>query len=236
MELVLTFASAEALQREYDTNLQHGRAFVPDAGGLQLFAACKLRLTRADTQATLELEARVVMVSDRPPMLGIAVELGGPWREQVAGFIQEKKQEEEEADEAPESVDRGRRMQRLSVVERMKVAQGANMADRVLVERIYGGAVWDTLLRNPHITVPEVARIARKGNVPRPLLDLIVDNANWVRQDIIRRALLSNPRVSPEAMHKILRAMPARELRLLHQQTAYPAHVRALARKLAGVT
>jgi hypothetical protein len=87
-------------------------------------------------------------------------------------------------------------------------------------------------LRNPKISVPEVAGMARKGTLPRPLLELIVDNENWVRQPVIRRALLGNPRLAAESAQKVLRCLNPRELKLVPQQTAYPATVRQAAQRL----
>jgi len=99
-------------------------------------------------------------------------------------------------------------------------------------ERLFGKNVWEALLHNPRLTIPEVARIARKGTVPRPLLELIADNAAWAKTGPVRRALLTNRRLSSEAVMKVLRLTPKNELKLAEKQTAYPAHVREAARKL----
>ncbi len=244
-ELLLSFGSLEAARAEYEANLRHGRAFVPGAGGLELYAPCRLRISRDDGVVSLEIEARVIMVSDREPMRGTAVELvDGSWRERLAHWLEpitadpgapvEDDVEQEAAPPPPGSLDRHRHLRGLSPVERAKIAQGMNLEERVAIERIYGNAVWEALLRCPHVTIPEVARIARKGALPRPLADVITDNANWVRQDLIRRALLTNPRLSPEGLTKVLRATPQRELKLIQHQTAYTPQVRAFARKLLG--
>ncbi len=266
-ELRLEFDSLEALRREHEQNLRHGRAFVPGASGLALFAECTLRLVRGDGAGALDLKGRVIMIGEREPMRGIAVELVEPsWSGRLAEWMAlpsadavaqaepeapqteaveveavveaettvDEVSEADHGDPAAVSKDRNRHLRALSPAERTKVAQGSNMAERVLVERLYGGAVWEALLHCPHITLPEVARIARKGTLPRPLVELIVENPNWVRQDIVRRALLTNPRVSPDGITKILRATPPRELKLVQHQTAYPAQVRAMARKLVG--
>jgi hypothetical protein len=124
------------------------------------------------------------------------------------------------------------RLRNLDVGERLNVARGPNMQDRILLERIYGAIVWEPLLRNPKITVPEVARIAKKGTISRPLVDLIVDNEAWIHQSVVRRALLGNPRLSPDNATKVLRTLPQRELKLVPKQKAYPALVRAAAQRL----
>lgn len=126
------------------------------------------------------------------------------------------------------------KLRNLPQAERMKIARGGSLDDRTLLERIYGNLVWEPLLRNPKITVPEVARMARKGTMPRPLLELIVDNEQWIRQSVVRRALLSNPRLSPEGAAKVLRTLSHRELKLIPQQTAYPPSVRTVAQRLMG--
>jgi hypothetical protein len=102
----------------------------------------------------------------------------------------------------------------------------------VLLERIYGKSVWEPLLRNPRLGHPEVARIARMGALPRPLVDLIVANTGWLRSPEVRRALLSNPRLGAEQIPRVLRLMAKPELKLVPSQTAYPAPVRDAARRM----
>lgn len=127
------------------------------------------------------------------------------------------------------------RMRKLSQIEQQKVARSGDLSDRVMLERLYGKAVWEGLLHNPKLTVPEVARMARKGTMPRPMVDFILDNTAWVQQASVRRALLGNPRVSSEGVLKILRATPKHELKAITKSTAYAATVRDAARKLLKV-
>jgi hypothetical protein len=51
----------------------------------------------------------------------------------------------------------------------------------------------------------------------------------------VRRALLSNPKLTPEGILKVLRVTPRPELKLVDKQTAYPTAVREAARKLLGL-
>lgn len=124
------------------------------------------------------------------------------------------------------------RLRHLSMVEQHKVARDGEPHERIALERIYGKSVWEPLLRNPRLTHPEVARIARMGALPRPLLELIVGNGAWLKGPEVRRALLANPRLAPDQAIRILRLLPKAELKLVPQQTAYPAAVRDLARRL----
>jgi len=112
------------------------------------------------------------------------------------------------------------------------MARQGTLSERVALERAYGAAVWDALLSNASLTGPEVARIAKNGNVTQPHLKLIVANASWLTKAEVRRALLTSPRLTEPQIEKVLRALPPAELRQLPQQTAYAPKVRAVARRL----
>ncbi len=139
-------------------------------------------------------------------------------------------EEEPLAEHAPLHVQE--RLRGLSVVEQLKVAREGNQAERVVLERLYGKTVWEALLRNARLTVPEVARLARLGTMPRPLLELVVSNPAWMQVPQVRRALLSNPRLSPDMVARVLQALGHEELKLVPQITAYPAAVRMAAKAM----
>ena len=92
--------------------------------------------------------------------------------------------------------------------------------------------MWEALLRNPALTAPEVARIARMGSLPRPLLEIIIGNGGWLQVPEVRRALLSNPRLGNDHIMKLLRMMTKQELKLATMQTAYSMAVRGQAKTM----
>lgn len=124
------------------------------------------------------------------------------------------------------------RLRNLPMAEQMKFALKGELAERILLERIYGKSVWEPLLRNPRITPPEVARISRMGTLPRPLLETICNNGTWLQVPEIRRALLGNPRLGADMIPRILRLMPKHELKLVPTQTVYSMAVRDQARRM----
>jgi hypothetical protein len=124
------------------------------------------------------------------------------------------------------------RLRGLTLVQQIKVAQHGEAHERIVLERIYGKTVWEALLRNPRVTGPEVARIARMGSLPRTMIELIVANGAWLQIPEIRRALLSNPRLGVDQILRILRLLPKHELKLAAIQTAYPHAVRDAARRM----
>lgn len=124
------------------------------------------------------------------------------------------------------------RLRNLTLAQQVRVAQKGHLHERIVLERMYGKTVWEALLRNPALTGPEVARIARMGALPRPLIELIVDHGGWLQIPEVRRALLSNPRLGTDQILRVLRLLPRPELRLAASQTAYPYAVRDAARRL----
>ena len=124
------------------------------------------------------------------------------------------------------------RLRGLSLADQLKVARGPSAAERMALERMYGKNVWEALLHNPSLSVPEVARLARLGTLPRVLLELIVNNTTWLQVPEVRRALLGNPRLGTDQITRVLRLMPRHELKIASTVPAYPHSVRSLAKKL----
>jgi hypothetical protein len=122
------------------------------------------------------------------------------------------------------------RLRGLNLAAQLRLAQSGEAHERIVLERLYGKNVWETLLRNPRLTAPEVSRIARYGTLPRVLLEIIVGNNAWLQVPEVRRALLSNPRLGTDQIVKVLRLTPKHELKLAAIQTAYPHAVRNAAR------
>lgn len=125
-------------------------------------------------------------------------------------------------------------LRNLAYADQQKLARDGDQTERTVLERLYGKGVWEALLNNPHITVVEVARIATKGGLPQHLIDLVVSNPTWLTNAQLRRGLLTNPRLGRPQVEKVLRAMPAHELKLVPKQSIYGPTIREIARRLAG--
>ena len=72
-------------------------------------------------------------------------------------------------DRSPAARNMHERLRGLTLVQQIKLARDGEVSERMILERMYGKNVWEPLLRNPRLTGPEVARIARMGALPRPL-------------------------------------------------------------------
>ena len=140
--------------------------------------------------------------------------------------------EAEPEDQTPAAKNIHERLRGLTLVQQIKLARDGDASERIILERMYGKNVWEPLLRNPRLTGPEVARIARMGALPRPMLELIVSNGAWLQIPEVRRALLTNPRLGVDQIQRILRLMPKHELKLAPMQSAYSFAVRDAARRM----
>ena len=267
--LRLVLEDHDAVVREYDANLRHGRALVPTLATAERGAPALLVVMRALDGAELELDAVISVVIEEGPMRGTALQIDlahEDTRRRLERFVTMARDVEEasldelptldfaptevahapvseppppETDDEDESTETRAsvdpkivRIRKLTTSERMKLARDGQLEDRVMLERVYSKLVWEELLRNPGVSVPEVARIAAKGTAPRHLLEMIVDNQAWSRQSIVRRALLANPRIGNDSVTKLLRLTPKPELKMMTQGTSYPLSVRGLAKKL----
>jgi hypothetical protein len=243
-QVVIAFADLAALEQELHDNLERGGTFVLGEHGLCQDDECEAVLVHP-AGPRLCLPARVVLVvGGAAPGIGLAfVGFDTAIRDAVIEFVGESAEaprdqpadpsERDQPDRVPRNVHE--RLRRLTVAEQLKVAREGEVNERVVLERLYGKTVWEALLRNSRVTLPEVTRIARMGALPRPQLELIVATAAWLTSGQIRRALLQNHRLTREMVEKVLRATPKHELKLIPKQTAYPHAVRDAARRLLGV-
>lgn len=231
-QLTLRFESAQALRDEYEANLKHGRAFVMGARGYEALSPCELVLVHPDSEMEFAVAGEIVMVRDDDVLCGVGIQLLGLDADELARFAAGPSR----PSQIPGRVaNRHEQLRAMSIVDQLKIARQGDLNDRVALERHVGKPLWEALLGNPRITIAEVARIAKKGTVPRPLIEQIVDSGGWIQNSLVRRALLSNPKLTPEGILKVLRATPRPELKLVEKQTAYPNAVRDAARKLLGL-
>lgn len=230
-QLTLRFDSAQALQDEYAANLKHGRAFVAGARGFEALSPCELTLVHPESEQEFTVAGEIVMVRDDAVLCGVGIQLHGVDADELSRFVLPAIRHSQ----APGRIaNRHEQLRQMTIVEQLKIARQGDLSDRVALERHVGKPVWEALLGNPRLTVVEVARIAKKGTVPRPLIEQIVEHAAWTQNGLVRRALLSNPKLTPEGIAKVLRVTPRPELKLIEKQAGYPSAVRDAARKLIG--
>jgi hypothetical protein len=238
-EVNLAPESAECLQRLFESELRFRRAFVAGRFSVRERERCRLLVVHP-AGGTFSVEAEVVYIKPEEPGAGVGLDLVGLDGETLAEletFVRQAAPaspaaSEPKAEPGPLSI--VARIRQLSLHEREKVARKGQLSERVALERIFGGSVWEGLLQNPSLTVPEVAQIAKKGTLPQPLVAIIVANGGWLSSGEVRRALLSNPRLNGAQLDRVLRATPKPELKQIAQMSPYRSQVRMAAKKLVS--
>ena len=181
--------------------------------------------TAEETLETLEEDQPALL--ELEPARDTVLDLGAPQRDTPTALTLAADEAESE-----ETKPLHERLRNLPLHEQVKLAKKGGVTERVLLERTYGKNVWEPLLRNPALTAPEVARIARMGSLPRPLLEIIFGNGAWLQLPEVRRALLSNPRLGTDQIIKLLRMLTKQELKLAAMQTGYSMAVRGQAKTM----
>ena len=237
--VVLDLADDHQLARD----LAAGGVFVPNCAAT-LLEDVELVVRAGDSE--LVLVARVVFVNDSGA--GLELACSPEQKQQLMQLANVEPEPEPDSDSAPEpdsvpdsEPDAAKkkfarnvheRLRGLTLVQQIKLAGHGETSERIVLERMYGKTVWDPLLRNPRVTTPEVARIARMGGLPRPLIELICNNGAWLQIPEVRRALLSNPRLGTDQAIRIVRLLPKHELKLACTQVSYPQVVREAAKRV----
>jgi hypothetical protein len=220
----------------FDEDLSKGRAFVPGVTGVTEFEVCELVLQHAGRIHTLRTEAVFIKLEGLGCGVGLAFgPLDSSAMAALEAFVSGPPAEASATPVAPERAAIATvndRIRGLSAVEQQRLAVSGTLPERVALERTFGPNVWEALLSNARLTIPEVATIARKGTVPRPLIENLAGRPVWVAAPEVQRALLSNPRATPAVVSRVLQAMARSDLALVVKQTAYPHSVRALAKKM----
>ncbi len=231
--ITMRFDGVDALEREIESNLGFGRAFVPGAADVRERQRCELVLVHPVSGASLRFEAEAVWVKQEEPGAGVGLELAEfdtEASERLRAFAAEEKAENKAS--PPDNV--YARVRSYTTSEQLRAAREGDYPERVALERVYGKAVWDVLLHNPRITAPEVMRMARNRKLPKHLVETITANAGWLASSELRRSLLVNPQVAGTSLDKVLRAMPKLELTRVANMPSFPMAVRQAAKKIQG--
>jgi len=218
----------------YENEWRQRRAFLAGQFVFSERERCVLVLTHPNG-SRFEINAEAVYLKSEEPGAGVGLDLVGLDATSIAAledFISEPLKPKVDVTATPKTV--YERIRQMSLRERETVARQGQLSERVALERAFGSSVWESLLQNPQLTAPEVTHIAKNGTIPAPIASLIIANGAWISVGEVRRALMSNPRVTSAQCERLLRATPRNELRQIVQSPSYRAQIRTAAKKLLG--
>jgi len=219
------FESEEELLEEQRVNLSAGGLFLRTAENVALHTVLMVTL-RGPWNAEAEVRATVVTkLSD-----GLALMIDGD-TSSIAERLLEKPAEPLDETDPKTSWDRVRAR---SQMEKLLLAVKADRAERAVLVQDNDPRVLLSVLRNPRLTVDEVARIAKSSFLNYQIADVIMKTGQWMASLDVRLALIQNPKTPQAFGLRILPTLPDSEVRAIARGGTNMALKQAAIRRLQG--
>ncbi len=137
---------------------------------------------------------------------------------------------DEDEEEVEESL--YQKVQKMKVVEKMRLAMRGDKEARGLLMREPSKLVQYAIINNPRITDGEVAVLAHSKQVDEEVLRKIAANREWMKLYPIRMALTTNPKTPLPIAMKLVSTLMFQDLRMIAKSKAVSASIAQAARKL----
>ena len=224
------FESEEELREEHRVNLAHGALRLPTSETVALHTTLLITL-RGPWGG--EAFARAEAVAALPD--GIALAIDGNPDEQLVRLLAKPQTESGDEDSSPDKTQNAwDRMRGLSQMEKLLLAIKAERSERALLLQDNDPRVLLSLLRNPRLTVDEVARLAKSSFLNFQIADVIVKTTQWMSSLDVRLALIRNPKTPPAYALQILPTLPDAEVRSIARAGTSMALKQAALRRMQG--
>jgi hypothetical protein len=227
----VAFDSEEELREEYRVNLAHGALRLPTTETVALNTTLLVTLRGPRGGEAFARATAVALLPD-----GIALALDGDPDEQLARLLADSVVGEPEAgdDTAEQRQNTWDRVRGLSQMEKLLLAVKADRSERATLLQDNDPRVLLSLLRNPRLTVDEVARLAKSSFFNFQVADVIVKTTQWMSNIDVRLALIRNPKTPPAFALQILPTLPESEVRAIARAGTNMALKQAALRRLQG--
>jgi hypothetical protein len=219
------FESEDELREEHRANLS--------MSGLRL-ATTETVALNATLLVTLrgpwggESFARATVVAILPDAIALAID-GNP-DEHLARLL--VKLAEDSSDDKKQNI--WDRIRALSQMEKLLLAVKADRTERALLLQDNDPRVLLSLLRNPRLTVDEVARLAKSSFLNYQVADVIIKTSQWMANLDVRIGLIHNAKTPPAFALRILPTLPESEVRSIARGGTNMALKTAALRQLQG--
>ena len=142
------------------------------------------------------------------------------------------KETDEEIDEEKVSGNLYGAIQKMTVVQKVKLARMGNKEARALLVRDRNKIVACAAISSPKISDSEVLSFAQSRNVADEILRLISRNRDWTRSYQVKLALATNPKCPQQAAMKFLNYLQDRHLTNIMRSRDVPATISTHARRI----
>jgi hypothetical protein len=220
---------SEAELREEDrANLMHGALRLPTTEQVPLHTTLLVTL-RGPWGG--EAFVRATVVGNLPD--GIALAIEGDPQERLARLLAKPESVEAEVpDEKHQNT--WERMRALSQMEKLLLAVKADRSERAMLLQDNDPRVLLSLLRNPRLTIDEVARLAKSPFLSFQVAEVIMKATQWMGSMDVRIGLVHNPKTPPAFALRILPTLPDSEVRNIARAGTSMALKQAALRRLQG--
>lgn len=181
-------------------------------------------------------------LSDTPDLVGALTESPMISPEQRASLEELLKQDGDEAalrealkDIDPDEKKRETLLQRLAkmrVIERIKMALTGSQTERLYLIRDPNKLVQRAVLQSPRLTDREVEGFASMANLSDEILRLIASNRQFMKNYIVAKNLLNNPKTPLDVSLHLLPRLNPNDLKFLTMNKNVPETLRTMAAKL----
>ncbi len=123
-------------------------------------------------------------------------------------------------------------VQRMSVMQKIKLARVGGKEARALLIKDRNRIVASSVLASPKLTETEVVAFAQSRSMGDELLRVISNNREWTKNYQIKMALASNPKTPQPQAIKFLNYLQERDLRHLMKSKDVPSNISTHARRI----
>lgn len=125
-------------------------------------------------------------------------------------------------------------IQKMSVMQKIKLARVGGKEARSLLIRDRNKIVSSSVIQSPKITDTEITTIAKSRNVSDEILRMIARNREWTKSYQVKSALATNPKCPQSEAIKLLNYLQERELRSIMKSKDVPSAISSHARRILG--
>lgn len=215
---VAQFESEEELQSEHRDNLSLGALRLPTSEAVPMHTALTVTLRGPGGG---EVEVKATVVTTLPD--GLALMIDGDPEERLRRLLSSN------AAQTPWD-----RMRALSQMEKILLAIKADRTERALLLQDNDPRVLLSLLRNPRLTVDEVARLTKSPSLTFQVAEVILKTTQWMASLDVRLGLIHNPKTPQAFALRILPTLPDGEVRAIARGGTSMALKQAAIKRLQG--
>ena len=183
-----------------------------------------------------EIPVRATVVAPLPS--GIALSVEGDPNAMLARLRERRSEAPEPAADGEESAEKTQsswdRVRGLSQTEKILLAVKADRTERAMLLQDNDPRVLLSLLRNPRVTIEEVARLGKSPFLTYQIADVIMQTAQWMGNVDVRLGLIRNPKTPQAFALRILPTLPDAEVRAIARAGTSMALKQAALRRLQG--